>query len=68
MELIDNTSKTLRDDLAAEMKHGSKVSIAAACFSIYAFQKLKKVLSAKSSKKIQTILDFKKNQASEEKK
>lgn len=44
MELIDNTSKTLRDDLEVEIKQGSKVSIAAACFSIYAFQELKKEL------------------------
>ncbi len=44
MELIDNTSKTLRDDLAVEIKQGSKLSIAAACFSIYAFQELKKEL------------------------
>ena len=44
MELINNTTKTLRDDLAVEIKHGSKLSIAAACFSIYAFQELKKEL------------------------
>lgn len=44
MELINNTTKTLRDDLAVEIKQGSKLSIAAACFSIYAFQKLKKEL------------------------
>ncbi len=44
MELINNTTKTLRDDLAVEIKHGSRLSIAAACFSIYAFQKLKKEL------------------------
>lgn len=42
--MINNTSKTLRDDLAAEIKKGSKLSIAAACFSIYAFQELKKEL------------------------
>ena len=41
MELIDNTNKRLKDDLAVEIKHGSKLSIAAACFSIYAFQELK---------------------------
>lgn len=35
MELINNTTKTLRDDLAVEIKHGSRLSIAAACFSIY---------------------------------
>lgn len=44
MELINNTTKTLRDDLAVEIKQGSRLSVAAACFSIYAFQKLKKEL------------------------
>ena len=44
MELIDNTSKTLKDDLTEEIKPGSKLSIAAACFSIYAFQELKREL------------------------
>lgn len=44
MELINNTTKTLRDDLAVEIKEGSRLSVAAACFSIYAFQKLKKEL------------------------
>ena len=38
MELINNTTKTLKDDLSVEIKQGSKLSIAAACFSIYAFQ------------------------------
>lgn len=44
MELINNTTKTLRDDLAVEIRKGSKLSIAASCFSIYAFQELKKEL------------------------
>lgn len=44
MELIDNVTKKLREDLSIEIKEGSKVSIAAACFSIYAFQELKKEL------------------------
>lgn len=44
MELINNTTKTLRDDLSVEIKDGSKLSIAAACFSIYAFQALKEQL------------------------
>lgn len=44
MELIDNVNKTLRDDLRVELKTGSSVSIAAACFSIYAFEELKKEL------------------------
>ena len=44
MELIDNINKTLKDDLRVEIKKGSKVAIAAACFSIYAFQELKEKL------------------------
>ena len=44
MELINNITKTLRDDLSVEIKDGSKLSIAAACFSIYAFQALKEQL------------------------
>ncbi len=46
MELINNTTKTLGDDLSIEIKKGSKLSIAAACFSIYAFQELKKQLTS----------------------
>lgn len=43
---IDNKNKKLRDDLALEIKEGSKISIAAACFSIYAYQELKDQLSS----------------------
>ena len=45
MELINNTTKTLKDDLSVEIKQGSKLSIAAAWFSIYAFQERKEKLS-----------------------
>ena len=44
MKLIDNVNQTLRDDLREELKSCSKVSIAAASFSIYAYQELKKEL------------------------
>lgn len=44
MELIDNKNKLLYEDLSKEIKKGSKLSIAASCFSIYAFQELKKEL------------------------
>ena len=44
MELINNINKTLRDDLMQQIKAGSRLSIAASCFSIYAFQELKDVL------------------------
>ena len=46
MELIDNVNKTLKDDLAVTIRNDSKVSIAAACFSIYAFQELKRELKS----------------------
>ncbi len=45
MEIIDNVTKTLKDDISEEIKKGSKLSVAAACFSIYAFQELKAQLS-----------------------
>ena len=44
MELIDNVNKTLKEDLITEIKSGGKISIAASCFSIYAFQELKEQL------------------------
>lgn len=44
MELINNVNKTLREDIAAQMQTGSRLSIAASCFSIYAFQELKETL------------------------
>lgn len=45
MELIDNINKTLKEDLREQIQSGSKISIAASCFSIYAYQALKKELS-----------------------
>lgn len=44
MKILDNVNSTVRDDLQETMKKGSKVSIAAACFSIYAYKELKKQL------------------------
>ena len=44
MELITNVGKTLRDDLMEQIQAGSRLSIAASCFSIYAFQELKSAL------------------------
>ena len=45
MKFLDNINSTVRDDLSETLQEHSKVSIAAACFSIYAFQELKKELS-----------------------
>ena len=41
MELIDNINRTLKEDFIKEIGKGSKLSIAASCFSIYAFEELK---------------------------
>lgn len=45
MEIFNNTTKVVRDDLEKVVEKGSKVSIAAACFSIYAFEELKQQLN-----------------------
>ena len=45
-EMLDNVSRTVRDDLAITINKGDKLSIAAACFSIYAYQVLKKQLDS----------------------
>jgi SNF2 family DNA or RNA helicase len=44
MKLIDNVNTRLGDDLRETIKKGSKLSIAASTFSIYAFEALKKEL------------------------
>jgi hypothetical protein len=44
MQILDNVTNTVRDDLKVTMKRDSKLSIAAACFSIYAYSELKKQL------------------------
>lgn len=41
MEIFNNTTNVVRDDLIKTIAKGSRVSIAAACFSIYAYQELK---------------------------
>jgi hypothetical protein len=42
MEVLNNVTKIMKDDLAITVKKDSRLSIAAACFSIYAYQVLKK--------------------------
>lgn len=46
MKLIDNINDTLRDDLAQSIRKGSRINIAAACFSMYAYHELKKQLES----------------------
>lgn len=44
MEIFDNITKVVRDDLKEKIQPRSKVSIAAACFSMYAYKELKSQL------------------------
>ena len=44
MKIFDNISEIVRDDMADTIKKGSKLSVAAACFSMYAYKELKKQL------------------------
>ena len=46
MEIIDNINKLLGDDLKKTIASKSKLRIAASCFSIYAFEALKKQLES----------------------
>lgn len=42
MKLFDNITNTVKSDLLDKICHGSRISIAAATFSIYAFDELRK--------------------------
>ena len=44
MEIFDNITKVVRDDLKKKIQPKSKVSVAAACFSMYAYKELKSQL------------------------
>ncbi len=44
MKIFDNITEIVRDDLQETITKNSKVSVAAACFSMYAYQELKKQL------------------------
>lgn len=44
VKIFDNINDIVRDDMISTINKGSKISIAAACFSIYAYKELKKQL------------------------
>ena len=46
MKIFDNISEVVRDDMETTITKNSKVSVAAACFSIYAYKELKKQLNS----------------------
>jgi len=47
MEIFDNINKILKNDLEVSIEKNSRVSVAASCFSIYAYQALKKARAYK---------------------
>lgn len=50
MELIDNISRLLGDDLKSTITPGARLKIAASCFSMYAFEALKAELETKAAR------------------
>ncbi|MCH4005856.1 MAG: SNF2-related protein [Eubacterium sp.] len=46
MKVFDNVTSIVRDDMKKTIKRNSKVSVAAACFSMYAYSELKKQLES----------------------
>lgn len=46
VKIFDNITGIVRDDMVETISKGSKVSIAAACFSMYAYKELKKQLES----------------------
>lgn len=68
MEVFDNITKTVKDDLTVIIEKDSRLSIAAACFSIYAYQVLKDQLDGiKELRFIFTSPAFVKEKAPKEK-
>jgi hypothetical protein len=41
MEIIDNINRLLGEDLKQSLKPGAKLTVAASCFSMYAYEALK---------------------------
>ena len=46
MKVFDNITEIMQDDLRETIKNGSSISVAAACFSMYAYHALKKQLDS----------------------
>lgn len=67
MKIYDNIQEIVKDDMVTTISKGSKVSIAAACFSMYAYKELKKQLdSVDEFRFIFTSPTFTKEKASKE--
>lgn len=70
MKLIDNIHTTLAEDLRTTLTSGSRLSIPASCFSIYAYQELRKeptqkVITKKCAEWIHRKVRFKSNSTKE---
>jgi hypothetical protein len=49
MKLIDNINKLLGEDIKKSIQPGARLKIAASCFSIYAYEALKRELESVES-------------------
>ena len=52
MQILDNINALWGDDLKATIKSGAKLKIAASCFSIYAYEALKREFEIKKKNKL----------------
>lgn len=55
MIVFDNVNKIVKDDMENEIKKNSRLSIAAACFSIYAYKELKKAKGKSLSSRMTSL-------------
>ena len=40
VKILDNINQTVKDDMKSSIRKGSKISIAASCFSMYSYNEL----------------------------
>ena len=62
MNIIDNINNLLGDDLKETIHPGSKLKIAASCFSIYAFEALKTKLMLDYNMHVNEVDEYSENQ------
>ena len=62
MVLIDNKTSFLKDDLVKTIEKGNKISIAATCFSMYAYNELKEQLQLEDMSTWLSIMDLDSNE------
>ena len=54
MKIFDNVTNIVRDDMEKTIKRNSKVSVAAACFSMYAYSDLASITKLGKNENVNT--------------